>query len=547
MVPYLCADFRSARRFSAMIALQVFAVLALVGVNAFFSAAEFSLVAVRQSRVRQLVEKGDARAKIVEHLLSDLSQVVSGVQVGITLASLSLGYLGEVTLAGILSPLVLAIPRPWAAIVAHGVAMVMAFGLLTVLQVVLGELVPKSLSLARAERVALLIARPFQWFLNTFSWAINLLDGFAEKIVLALGVVSPHNHTLVRSTEELQVMVQQARDRGLLPATEVKFIQAAMELGQVQVREVMVPRPDVHALPANASLDDTMTMFATTQRSRIPVYENSLDQILGFVHIKDMIWVLLERSRRAEDGQPLPEFRLRSVLRDVLIVPESKPVSELLLEFRSRRTGLAMVVDEFGSILGLATLEDILEQMVGEIHDEFDVVERPLTLPDGGMIFDAAIKIRELAARYNIILPDDPSYETIGGFVLNRLGFIPHGGESFEADGYRFTVMEMDHRRVSRLKIKPLPPAIVPSLASESAPRSAEAVHAEPQDANARRQPSAEVLEMPAPSASTSDSHIAKKSRRTARKKSAKPHDATVVPSPDEPAPDSPSSGPAHK
>jgi len=439
-----------------MIALQLFAVLALVCINAFFSAAEFSLVAVRQSRIRQLVEQGDARAKIVEQLLSDLSRVVSGVQVGITLASLSLGYLGEVTLAKVLSPLLLAIPSPWAALAAHTIALVMAFGLLTILQVVLGELVPKSLSLARAERVALLIARPFQWFLNTFRWAIDLLDRFAEKIVLALGVVAPHSHTLVRSTEELQVMVQQARDRGLLPATEVKFIQAAMELGQVQVREVMVPRPDVHALPASANLDDTMTMFATTQRSRIPVYENSLDQILGFVHIKDMIWVLLERSRRAEDGQPLPEFRLRSVLRDVLIVPESKPVSELLWEFRSRRTGLAMVVDEFGSILGLATLEDILEQMVGEIHDEFDVVERPLNLPDGGMIFDAAIKIRELEARYNIVVPEDPSYETIGGFVLNRLGFIPRGGESFEADGFRFTVMEMDHRRVSRVKMKPL-------------------------------------------------------------------------------------------
>src|SRR5580658_7227901 len=439
-----------------MIALQLFAVLALVGINAFFSAAEFSLIAVRQSRVRQLVEQGDARAKVVEALLTDLTRVVSGVQVGITLASLSLGYLGEITLAGILIPLVQAIPRPWAAVIAHGTALAVAFGLLTILQVVLGELVPKSLSLARAERVALLIARPFSWFLNTFRWAIDFLDNSAEKFVGALGVVSPHSHTLVRSTEELQVMIQQARDRGLLPATEVKFIQAAMELGQVQVREVMVPRPDVHALPASANLDDTMTMFATTQRSRIPVYENSLDQILGFVHIKDMIWVLLERSRRAEDGQPLPEFRLRSVLRDVLIVPESKPVSELLWEFRSRRTGLAMVVDEFGSILGLATLEDILEQMVGEIHDEFDVVERPLVLPDGGMIFDAGIKVRDLAAQYNITLADDSSYETIGGFVLSKLGFIPRGGESFEAVGYRFTVMEMDGRRISRVKIKPL-------------------------------------------------------------------------------------------
>src|SRR6204780_4457352 len=486
-----------------MIALQLFAVLALVGINAFFSAAEFSLIAVRQSRVRQLVEQGDARARVVETLLTDLTRVVSGVQVGITLASLSLGYL-----AGILSPLVQAIPRPWAAIIAHGTALAIAFGLLTVLQVVLGELVPKSLSLARAERVALLIARPFSWFLNTFRWAIDLLDGWAEKIVGALGVVSPHSHTLVRSTEELQVMIQQARDRGLLPAAEVKFIQAAMELGQIQAREVMVPRPDVHALPASATLEDTMTMFATTQRSRIPVYEATLDHILGFVHIKDMIWILLDRARRAEDHQPLAEFNLRTFLRDALIVPEPKPVSELLLEFRARRTGLAMIVDEFGSILGLATLEDILEQMVGEIHDEFDVVERPLTLPDGGMIFDAAIKIRELAARYNIILPEDPSYETVGGFVLTRLGFIPRGSESFEADGYRFTVMEMDHRRVSRLKIKRLPPALIPS--PSATPKSEEAPRPEQQDASAEHDLPAEVFQMPL-RISAADSRGAKK------------------------------------
>ena len=455
-----------------MIALQLFGVLALVGINAFFAAAEFSLVAVRLSRVRQLVEKGDTRAKIVEGLLGDLSRVVSGVQVGITLASLSLGYLGEITLAGILSPLVAQIPRPWAAWIAHGTALVVAFGLLTVLQVVLGELVPKSLSLARAERVALLVARPFSWFLHTFRWAIDWLDGFAEKIVGALGIVAPHSHTLVRSTEELQVMIQQAHDRGLLPAAEVKFIQAAMELGQVQVREVMVPRPDVHALPADATLEETMRMFATTQRSRIPVYEGTLDHILGFVHIKDMIWALLERARRAEEQLAPGEFQLRSMLRDVLIVPETKPASELLIEFRSRRTGLAMVVDEFGSILGLATLEDILEQMVGEIHDEFDVVERPLILPDGGMIFDAATNVRDLETQYNIVLPPDTSYETIGGFVLNRLGFIPRGGDSFEADGFRFTVMEMDRRRVSRVKIKPLRVPVA-SGAAETPPQAA--------------------------------------------------------------------------
>jgi putative hemolysin len=439
-----------------MSALHLFGVLFLVGVNAFFAATEFSLVAVRLSRVRQLVEEGDPRARIVEHLLSDMGRVVSGVQVGVTLASLLLGYLGEITLAGILGELVAGIPAPWAALIAHGAALGLAFGILTVVQVILGELVPKGLSLARAERVALLVARPFYWFLNTFRWAIDLLDGVSEKILRAMGVMSSHSHTLARSAEELQIMIQQAGDRGLLPPAEVKVIQNTMELSQVQVRELMVPRPDMHALPADAGLEEVMRLFATTQRSRIPVYEGTLDHILGFVHIKDMIWVLLDRARRAENHSPAPPFSLKSMVRDILIVPETKPASELLVEFRARRTGLAMVVDEFGSILGLVTLEDILERMVGEIHDEFDVVEGPLTLADGGMIFDAAMGVRELETQYNIALPEDSSYETLGGFVLSRLGFIPRGGESFEADGHRFTVMEMDHRRVSRVKIKAL-------------------------------------------------------------------------------------------
>ena len=441
-----------------MTPLHILGVVFLIGINGFFSAAEFSLVAVRLSRVRQLVEKGDPRAKIVEHLLSDMSRVVSGVQVGITIASLSLGYLGEITLAALLRPFVDKMTRPWAPILAHSTALIIVFGLLTVLQVIFGELVPKSMSLARAERVALLIARPFHWFLNTFRWAIDLLDGIAEKMIRAMGLIAPHSHTLVRSLEELQVMIQQAQDRGLIPAAEVRLVQNAMELAQVQVREIMVPRPDLHALPADASLEDAMNMFATTQRSRLPVYDGSLDHILGFVHIKDVIWVLLERARHNDEQLLLSPFQLKNHLRELLIVPETKPASELLMEFRSRRIGLALVVDEFGSILGLVTLEDILEQMVGEIHDEFDVVERPLVLPDGSTVFDGAYKARELEAHYHIKLPEDASFETVGGFVLSRLGFIPRGGESFESDGYRFTVMEMDRRRISRVKIKLLAP-----------------------------------------------------------------------------------------
>ena len=436
-----------------MIVLRLFSILILIAINAFFAAVEFSLVATRHSRIRQLVKQGNARARTVEALMADMGTVVSGVQVGITLTSLALGYLGEVTLARVLDPIFRAVPGRYAAIAAHSAALIVAFGLLTVLQVVLGELVPKNLSLAQAERVALLVARPFQWFLKTFQWGIVLLDAFAGKFVKALGVKVQRGHSTIRSAEELRILVEQAGERGVLEPAEERFIHGAMNLGDVQVREIMVPRPDIHALRADATLEDVMKIIAVTQRSRIPVYEGTLDHVLGFVHIKDLIWVLLERARRAEEDQSAGEFQLRNVLREVLIVPETKPAIELLMEFRSHRTGLAMAVDEFGTILGLVTLEDILEQMVGEIHDEFDVVEHPLTLADGSVIFDASLKIRDLN-QFHVELPENSVYETLAGFVLSHLGFLPRGGESFEEHGYRFTIMEMEGRRIARVKIK---------------------------------------------------------------------------------------------
>ena len=437
-----------------MFALRLIGVLALVALNGFFAATEFSLVAVRLSRVRQLVHKGDARAKVVEVLLSDLHRVVSGVQLGITLASLALGALGENTLANLLQTLWPKTEGARAALIAHAVALAGAFAMLSAVHVVIGELVPKTVSLARAERVALLIARPFSWFLNTFRWAIDLLEGISGAIVRSLGVSEPQGHGAAHSTEELQIQIQQARERGLIAPGEEKFIVSAIELGQVQVREIMVPRPDMHVLPVESTLDEVMRVFATTQRSRIPVYRGTEDQILGFVHIKDMLWVLLDRERRLEEGVAASAFDLRRVLREILIVPETKPASELLAELRTRRVGMALVVDEFGSILGLVTVEDILEQVVGEIHDEFDVVERPLTLADGAVIFDAALNVRDLDAQYNITLPEDPAYATVGGFVLDQLGFIPRGGESFEYGNYRFTVVEMDGKRVARVKVE---------------------------------------------------------------------------------------------
>lgn len=452
--------------------LKLFAVFLLVGLNAFFVAAEFALVAIRSSRVRQLIEQGDARARVVRDLIENLDRVLSGVQVGITFASLGLGYVGETTLAELFRPLFQWLPVRQAAVVTHGAALVAAFAVITFLHVVLGELVPKSLSLQRSERLALLVARPLRWFLRVFRWPIDAFDRVSQGIVRLLGVASPQSHTLVHSAEELIVMVQQARERGLLRVGQEQFIQSAIELADVQVREIMVPRPDLHVLPATATLEDVMKMFATTQRSRIPVYEETLDHVLGFVHIKDMLWILLDRDRRVEEGLPPPEFHLRRILRDVLIVPESKPVSALLLELRNRRVGMAMVVDEFGSILGLVTLEDILEQMVGEIHDEFDVIERPLTLADGAMIFDAALNVRDLETQYAIALPEDSAYETVGGFVLSQLGFLPRGGETFDYDGLRFTVVDVDRRRVARVKIQRLKPAEALKAEPEAPPAS---------------------------------------------------------------------------
>jgi putative hemolysin len=441
-----------------MLAVRLMGVLALVALNGFFAATEFSLVAVRLSRVRQLVAKGNARARVVEVLLSDLHRVVSGVQLGITLTSLAIGALGEATFAKIFQVIWPASFEVHTALFTHALALACAFAFLSALHVVIGELVPKTISLARAERVALLVALPFHWFLNTFRWAIHLLDGISSAMVKAFGITTAQVHGVAHSMEELQIQIQQARERGLIAPGEEKFILSAMELAQIQVREIMVPRPDIHMLPVEANLDEVMRVFATTQRSRIPVYRGTPDHILGFVHIKDMIWILLDRERRLEENLSPPPFDLRRVLREVLIVPETKPANELLLELRTRHLGVALVVDEFGSILGLVTMEDILEQMVGEIHDEFDVVERPLTLADGALIFDAALNVRDLDTQYNITVPEDPAYATVGGFVLDQLGFIPKGGESFEYGNFRFSVVEMDGKRVARVKIQRVRP-----------------------------------------------------------------------------------------
>lgn len=440
----------------------------LVAINGFFASAEFSLVAVRASRVRQLIERGDPRARIVQQLLGQLDRVVSGVQVGITLTSLAIGAIGEPVFAQLFRPLFDWLPGSRGALAAHAIAVILAFAFLTLLHVVFGELVPKTISLDRAARASLLIARPFYWYLTTFRWAVVLLEGISRKVVRWLGVSGlAAGHTIPHSAEELQVQIRQAGEHGLLAPGEERVILGALDLREIRVRDIMIPRPDVHALPVEAGFEETLALFAKTQRSRLPVYESSLDHVLGFLHVKDLLAVLSSREGAAagaagagvDSPRASENFDLRRLLRELLIVPEGKLAGDLLLEMRTRRISLAMVVDEFGSILGLVTLEDVLEQMVGEIHDEFDIVQAPQivgTGPEMAMVFDGAVGLRDLETQYEIKLPEDPAYATLGGFVLAHLGVIPAGGESFDFAGYRFTVLEMERHRVARIKLQRL-------------------------------------------------------------------------------------------
>ncbi|MBI4466606.1 MAG: HlyC/CorC family transporter [Acidobacteria bacterium] len=436
--------------------VNIFVVVLLVAANGFFVACEFSLVAVRPTRLQQLKEAGDSRAAVVAHLLKDLDRILSGVQVGITISSLALGWLGEVTLAGMLEPLLRSLEVPWAAAVAHTVAITVAFLAISSMHVVLGELVPKSMALQRAEKVALLIARPMAVFMIAFGPLIGLFDSASNVILRAMGYRGTVGHALVRSAEELRLLLQQVHQHGVVAPQQARMLEGALALSEVEVRQVMVPRRDMVCLPANASLLHVLEVVRTRRRSRYPVFDASPEQVIGAVHAKDLFRHLEERLQRAERGESLPPFDLRLFARECLFVPETKPLAELIEVFRRKRVHLAMVVDEFGSVQGMVTLADIVEPIVGEVRDEYEAVPVPAAASGGEIVLDARTSLHDLEQQHRIELPTGPGFETLAGFILNRLGYIPTGGESFLHDGLRFTVLEMEGRRVARVRIERL-------------------------------------------------------------------------------------------
>src|SRR5579872_6129271 len=442
----------------AFVLLRVFLVLLLVAANAFFAAAEFALVSVRDTRIQQLIDAGRIGARTVQKLHRNLDEVVNGVQLGITIVSLTLGWIGEPIVAHIVEGMGFISDVPHALVYAHGIAIVLAFTLITCMHVILGELVPKSLALQRGEQVALAVAAPMDFWLTLTRPFIFAMSAAAGSVLRIFGSRKVRQGP-IHSPDELKLIVTASRQFGQIPPFQEEMIHHALELENITVREVMVPRPDIFSLPGDLPLDEALARVVEEQHSRIPVYDpqRGPEHIIGVLYSKDLMrWARLRLAQPI--GARASAMRINQIMHDVLVVPETKVLTELLEEFKDRKRHLAVVVDEFGSTAGVITVEDILEQLVGEIEDEFDAVppEQPVLEGKIALVLEGSFGIRDLESQYQLSLPRDGNFETLAGFVLARLQRIPRVGDSFEYEGHRFTVEEMEGHRIARVQIEKL-------------------------------------------------------------------------------------------
>ncbi len=470
----------------AFVLLRVLLVLLLVAANAFFAAAEFALVSVRDTRIQQLIDARRIGARILQRLHRRLDEVVNGVQLGVTVVSLTLGWIGEPMVAHFVESFQFLQKVPHAMVYAHTIAIAIAFGLITFMHVILGELVPKSLALQRAEQVALAVAAPMEVFL-TLTRPVTFIMGRAAGYVLRIFGLRKMRQGPVHSPDEVKLIVSASRELGQIAQAQEEMVHHALELENITAREVMVPRPDIFSLPGDLTLQEALEHVVEEQHSRVPVYDpkSGPEHIIGVLYAKDLMrWVLRLTARPLQSlparvfdmkigdmkiGDPkiseakIGEMKISQVMHDALVVPETKPLSELLDEFKERKRHMAIVVDEFGSTAGLITVEDILEQLVGEIEDEFDVVpHQPSALGESkSLVLDGTVGLRDLESQYDLLLPRDAGFETLAGFMLSRLQKIPAMGDSCYYGGRRFTVQEMDGHRISRVKIEDVQPVAV--------------------------------------------------------------------------------------
>jgi CBS domain containing-hemolysin-like protein len=467
----------------AYVLLRVFVILLLVAANAFFAAAEFALVSVRETRIQQLIAAHRVGARTVLKLHQQLSRVVNGVQLGITVTSLTLGWLGEPVLARLFEGWIGSVP--YAAIYAHATAVTVAFVMITCLHVILGELVPKSLALQRAERVALAVAAPMDVFL-TITAPLTIGMSRAAGFVLRAFGTREIRHGSVHSPDELKLIVTNAHHSGQLSPAQEEMLLNALELDNITARQVMVPRTRIFSLPSDLNLDEALSRVVEEQHSRVPVYDpqRGPEHIVGVLYVKDLMrWTRLRLglivapspSAAPPAAMRISQMKIGQVMHDVLVVPETKSLLDLLGEFQQRRRHLAVVVDEFGSTAGVISVEDVLEQLVGELEDEFDVASTQPAVTDANapLVLDGAVNIRDLETQYELKLPQDEGFETLAGFLLSRLQKMPTGGEAFDYEGRRFVVEKMDGHRVATVRIEPVPapPSSATSASTATAQR----------------------------------------------------------------------------
>ncbi len=431
-------------------------VVLLIGINGFFAAAEVSLISVRHSRLREMAAEGRAGAQAALNLLSRPGHLLSVTQVGVTLASLGLGWAGEDTLYQIVSGLLGRFTAAVGAPVLHAISFLSGFLVISYFHVVFGEVVPKNVAISKADRLAALVAPALLVFYRLSLPFVIAIERSANSITRALGLKAiPHGGG--HSAEELKLIVSSSRGLGVLPESQEDMIHRVLDLGEISVREIMVPRNDMVSISAATSLDEVLHTMIEQRHSRLPVYEGTPEKIIGVLHYKDLLPVWEERRRAIRSGRPSRAFRVTRLMRRHLVVPETKPLSQMLEEFRQGRSHMAMVVDEFGTIVGMLTVKDVLEQVVGRIEGEHEDRPEPRLQEANEVELDGATRIRDLESDFGFAIPADAGFETLAGFLLYRLGEIPRPGESVEYQGRRYTVLAMDRNRIARVKIEKLP------------------------------------------------------------------------------------------
>lgn len=421
-------------------------VFLLIVLNGYFVAAEFSLVSIRSTRVDQLVEDGNTIARFIQRSKLDPSRFLSASQTGITLASLALGWVGEPAISSILLKAfdrvhLVGIGQP----IIDGVATVITFLLITYIHIVLGELVPKALALQRTEPTVLLTAWPMRYLTVAFTPFIIVLQRSTKWLLRRLDIEEVPEHHLVYSEEELKRIVSASHEVGILEAHEQDMLHKVFAFSDKVAREVMVPRPDIKALSVDITWDALLAEVREHAHTRFPIYEDNIDNLLGVFHAKDLFAYVADHS--------VGEFSMRDLIRDVPFVPESKPVDDLLTELKKGKTQIAIVMDEFGGTAGLVTLEDLLEEIVGEIADEFDeeTPELELVAP-GHYLLDGRYRIADFNERFGTELPTT-DFDTMAGLVFGTLGREPQLDDQVELGPVSLTVQAMEGHRITRLRL----------------------------------------------------------------------------------------------